>query len=346
MDYTAQSHSTVLIVDDTPENIQILIGLLSADYRVKAANNGKKALEIAASTPPPDLILLDVMMPEMDGFEVCQKLKDNPDTAKIPVIFITAKTEIADEKQGFELGAVDYIAKPFSPPIVKTRVRSQLALYEQSKHLEELVKQRTREIEETRLSIIQRLGRAAEYKDNETGMHVIRMACYTKLLAEKISEDSEWVELLYNAAPMHDIGKIGIPDNILCKPGKLDKDEWQVMMTHAAIGGEILGQDNSPLLKLAVEVAINHHEKYNGQGYPNGLAGESIPLSARIVAIADVFDALTSERPYKKAWAIEDAVNLIKEESGKHFDPDLVPLFLECMPEILKIKTLYGDKGN
>ena len=343
MKLLTQSHSTVLIVDDTPENIQILIGLLSDDYQVKAATNGKKALEIATGTLQPDLILLDVMMPEMDGFEVCKQLKANPDTAKIPVIFITAKSETSDEKQGFAVGAVDYITKPFSPPIVKTRVRSQLALYEQSKHLEALVKARTKEIEETRLSIIQRLGRAAEYKDNETGLHVIRMAWYTKLLAEKVSHNQEWIELLYNSAPMHDIGKIGIPDNILCKPGKLDADEWQIMMTHSAIGGEILGHDNSPLLKLAVEVAINHHEKFNGQGYPNGLAGENIPLSARIVAIADVFDALTSERPYKKPWPIEKAINLIKEESGQHFDPKLVPLFIECMPEIVKIKKLYND---
>jgi putative two-component system response regulator len=336
---------SILVVDDVPDNIQILMGLLSKQYKIQAATNGERALKIAQTFPQPDMILLDVMMPEMDGFEVCKQLKANAETAHIPVIFVTAKTEQVDETQGFDLGAIDYIAKPYNPAIVKTRVKAQLALSMENRHLEMLVKERTQELVNTRKSIINKLGKAAEYKDNETGLHVIRMSLYTKLLAEKVSNDEQWIELIYNAAPMHDVGKIGIPDAILRKPDKLDADEWKVMMTHAEIGGEILGDEDSTLLKMAREVAINHHEKWNGKGYPTGLVAEEIPLTARIVAIADVFDALTSERPYKKAWSIEKTIALIEEESGKHFDPSLVPLFLSCIPEIKTIMKKHGESS-
>ena len=342
MEQETLNHS-ILVVDDIADNIQILIGLLSPEYRVLAATSGMKALSLAQKSPQPEMILLDIMMPEMDGFEVCRRLKSDPTTKHIPIIFVTAKTEEVDESLGFELGAVDYITKPYNPAIVKTRVKAQFALALENRHLEQLVKSRTAEIENTRKSIINKLGKAAEYKDNETGMHVVRMALYCRLIAEKISEDKQWIDLLYNAAPMHDIGKIGIPDAVLCKPGKLDADEWQTMMTHSNIGAEILGDEQAPLLVLAQEVALCHHEKWNGKGYPRGLKGEEIPLPSRIVAIADVFDALTSERPYKKAWSVEKAVDLIKEESGQHFDPELVPYFLESLPEIQKVMSQYRD---
>lgn len=335
--------ATILLVDDTPENIDVLRGVLGADYKIKAALRGAIALKIAKTEPKPDLILLDVMMPEMDGYEVCRRLKADPETAKIPVIFVTAKSEVADEEKGFSLGAADYITKPISPPLVLARVKSHLYLYDQSQHLEKLVQMRTAELNETRHEIIRRLGRAAEYKDNETGLHVIRMSKYAKLLAEKVSSDENWVDLLYNAAPMHDIGKIGIPDSVLLKPAKLDEDEWIKMKCHAEYGAEILGDHSSPLLNLAKEVALFHHEKWDGSGYPNGIEGEAIPLSARIVAIADVFDALTSERPYKPSWPIEKAIALLEEEAGKHFDPDLVPKFIECMPEILEVRSQHLD---
>ena len=338
--------ATILVVDDTPENIDVLSGILKKQYRIKAALNGKIALKIARENPKPDLILLDVMMPEMDGYEVCKKLKKNPETAKIPIIFVTAKSEIRDEERGFSLGASDYITKPVSPPIVSARVHTHLNLYDQARHLEKLVQLRTAELNNTRLEVIRRLGRAAEYKDNETGRHVIRMSLYTKLLAQKVSEDESWCELLYHAAPMHDIGKIGIPDNILLKPGKLEKEEWNIMQQHPAYGAEIIGDLSSPLLHLAREVALCHHEKWNGTGYPNGITGKDIPLSARIVAIADVFDALTSKRPYKDAWPVEKAVKLIQKESGQHFDPDLVPLFLQCLPEIEEIREKYHDEAK
>lgn len=336
--------ATILVVDDTPENIDVLTGVLRDDYKVKAALNGHVALKIANGKQKPDLILLDVMMPELDGHEVCRQLKSNPDTAKIPVIFVTAKTEVRDEQAGFELGAVDYITKPVSPPLVKARVKTQLALYDQAKHLEKLVQQRTKELNDTRVEIIRRLGRAAEFKDNETGMHVIRMSWFSRFLAEQIGKDDDWCELLYNAAPMHDIGKIGIPDRVLLKPGKLDEEEWAIMQKHAEYGAEIIGEHPSPLLQLAKEVAIYHHEKWNGKGYPNGLSGDAIPLSARIVAIADVFDALTSERPYKKAWSEEDAIGLLKKEAGEHFDPNLVPKFIECLPRVREVQRRYKDE--
>lgn len=336
--------ATILVVDDTPENIDVLSGILRQDYKIKAALNGHLALKIANGKHKPDLILLDVMMPEIDGHQVCRQLKSNPETTHIPVIFVTAKTEVVDEKLGFDLGAVDYITKPVSPPIVLARVKAQLALYDQARHLEKLVGERTQELNNTRLEIIRRLGRAAEFKDNETGMHVIRMSWFSKFLAEQIGKDESWCELLYNAAPMHDIGKIGIPDRILLKPGKLDNNEWKTMQKHTEYGAEIIGEHPSPLLQLAKEVAVTHHEKWDGTGYPLGLKQEEIPLASRIVAIADVFDALTSERPYKKAWSEQDAVNLLQSEAGKHFDPELVPKFIECLPKIREIQAKYKDE--
>ena len=334
---------TILVVDDTPENIDVLSGVLRPDYKVKAALNGEKALKIAAGTPKPDMILLDIMMPGMDGYEVCRRLKSDPATKKIPIIFITAKSEVEDEKKGLDLGAVDYITKPISPPIVLARARTQLALYDQNRELERRVAERTEELNQTRLEVIRRLGRAAEFKDNETGLHVIRMSHYSRLMAEALNVSDEWTDLVFNAAPMHDIGKIGIPDHILLKPGKLDDDEWTIMRKHPEFGAAIIGDHASELMRFSREIALTHHEKYDGSGYPAKLAGDDIPLSGRIIAIADVFDALTTERPYKKAWTVEDAVKLIDENSGSHFDPELVPIFHEVMPEILDIKEQYAE---
>ena len=334
--------ATVLIVDDNADNLDVLSGVLRPFYKVKAAINGKLALKIITKSKP-DIILLDIMMPDMDGFEVCRQLKANPVTSTIPVIFVTAKTETKDEQAGFELGAVDYITKPISAPIVLARVKTHLALYNQKRELEHLVKERTKELDDTRLEVIQRLGCAAEYKDNETGLHVIRMSWYSKFLAQQIEANSAWVDLLYTTAPMHDIGKIAIPDSVLLKPGKLDADEWDIMKTHVDCGVDILGDHESELMTMAREIAQHHHEKFDGSGYPNGLKGDSIPLSARIVAIADVFDALTSERPYKKAWSLEKAILLLEEEAGKHFDPELVPAFIKCMPRIIEVMNKYKE---
>lgn len=332
--------ATVLIVDDTPENIDILVGILSDDYKIKVAIDGPRALALVAKSRP-DLILLDVMMPGMNGYEVCKLLKQDPLTSHIPVIFVTALSEVADETQGFALGAVDYITKPVSAAVVKARVKTHLALYDQKRFLEQQVKIRTQELEATRFEIIRRLGRAAEYKDNETGLHVVRMSHYARLLAIKLGLPDTFCDLIFNAAPMHDIGKIGTPDAVLKKPGKLNAEEWAIMQQHAVIGAEIIGEHDDPLLTMARRIALTHHEKWDGAGYPYGLVGEDIPLEGRIVAIADVFDALTSQRPYKPAWTIEATMKLLESEAGKHFDPKLVAEFKQILPQVVEIRDTH-----
>ena len=334
--------ATILVVDDTPENIDILVGILSSDYKIRVAIDGPKALALAQKSTP-DIILLDVMMPGMNGYEVCERLKQDPLTCHIPVIFVTALAETSDETQGFALGAVDYITKPVSAPVVQARVKTHLALYDQKRLLEQQVKERTKELEETRFEIIRRLGRAAEYKDNETGLHVVRMSHYARLLAIQSGLPDKYCELIYNAAPMHDIGKIGTPDSILKKPAKLDEPEWDEMQRHAEIGAEIIGEHQDPLLEMARRIALSHHEKWDGSGYPYGKSGQDIPIEGRIVAIADVFDALTSIRPYKKAWTVADTMALIDSESGKHFDPELVEHFKQIVDEVTKIRDKHHE---
>src|SRR6185369_3981675 len=292
------SKQSILVVDDLPENIDLLSKTLSDDYRIRAATSGEKALKIIYSDEPPDLVLLDIMMPGLSGLEICRRIKANPDRRRIPIIFVTAMTSIEDEQLGLEVGAVDYISKPISPPIVKARVRTHLALYDQSRELERMVRQRTHELITTRQQIIRRLGRAAEFKDNETGNHVLRMSHYTRLIADSHGLGEEATNILFSTAPMHDIGKIGIPDSILLKPGKLNAEEWKVMHQHPIMGAEIIGAHENELLETARVIALSHHEKWDGSGYPSGLKGEDIPLAGRIVAIADVFDALLSVRPY------------------------------------------------
>lgn len=333
---------TVLVVDDTPENIDVLAGVLRQDYTVKAAINGEMALRIIRNAPP-DIILLDIMMPGMDGYEVCRRLKADHTTRHIPIIFITARIGVDDELLGLELGAVDYLTKPVSPPLVKARIKTHLALHDQNRELDRRVREQTRQLYDTRLQIIQRLARAAEFKDNETGQHVIRMSHYARLLGLAAGMSDYEADMLMNAAPMHDVGKIGIPDHILQKPGKLTPEEFEIMKTHAEIGARILGDDPSELMQLARIVALSHHEKWDGSGYPAGLSGENIPRVGRIVAIADVFDALTSVRPYKKAWTVEEALSHLHNEAGKHFDPQLVGFFIGLRDQILGIRQAYCD---
>jgi len=340
---TTESKATILIVDDAPENIDILRGLLKDDYKIKVAINGAKALKIAQSTPDLDLILLDVMMPEMDGYEVCRQLKNQLSTTAIPVIFVTAKGEVDDETLGFDLGAVDYITKPISPPIVKKRIQIHLALHNEKRLLETEVRKRTQELEASRKEIIACLGKAAEYKDNDTGMHVERMSNYAKVLGLAAGMSEEEACALKETAPMHDIGKIGLPDYILQKPAKLNEDEIKKMREHPQIGVDILGGQTCLLLNMARSIAISHHEKWDGSGYPYGLKGEDIPLYGRIAAIADVFDALTTKRPYKEAWPVEKAVQLLKDESGKHFDPQLIKIFIDVLPQILEVKEQFQE---
>jgi len=322
---------TLLVVDDEATNLSVMRQILKDNYRLVFAKNGDKALELAREEQP-DLILLDVMMPGTSGYDVCAQLKQDKKTAEIPVIFVTALTETADEARGFAVGGVDYITKPVSAPIVRARVATHLSLV------------RADELKQSRLEIVQRLGLAAEYKDNETGLHVIRMSHYSALMARALGFDEEAIEELLHASPMHDVGKIGIPDNILQKPGKLTPEEWEIMQEHPVIGARIIGNHTKGLLRMAYDIALTHHEKWDGSGYPQGLVGEEIPLVGRIVAIADVFDALTTERPYKKAWPVNEAVAYIREQSGKHFDPALVEVFLSQLPEILKVKERWAEK--
>lgn len=338
------SLATILVVDDQAENIDILKSILHPSYNVKAATNGQRALDICQRPIAPDMVLLDVMMPGMDGYDVCRKLKENPKTKSIPIIFVTSKDTIEDESLGLQLGAVDYIAKPIHPAVVMARINTQLALSDQARHLEALVDVRTSELQATRLELISCLGKAAEFKDNETGLHVIRMSHYSRILAEEISSDISWCDLIYLASPMHDIGKIGIPDAVLLKPGKLDQDEWLIMQKHPEYGANILGKQNSQLLKMAREIAISHHERWDGTGYPNGLKEEDIPLSGRIVAIADVFDALTSHRPYKKAWPFERATQHILDGAGSHFDPSVCEAFKCCLAKFEEIHLRYAEQ--
>lgn len=320
----------ILLVDDEPSNLQVLRHILQDDYRLVFAKEGEKAIELAF-TESPHLILLDIMMPVITGYDVCEKLKYDAITAKIPIIFVTALSDAEDEAKGFAVGAVDYLTKPVSPSVVKARVRTHLSLVQVD------------ELRQTRLEIIRRLGLAAEYKDNETGQHVIRMSHISRVLAHAAGFSEVDVENLFHAAPMHDIGKIGTPDAILLKKGALNPEEWAVMRNHSQMGADILGDHPSALMSMAHKIAMTHHEKWDGSGYPKGLKGEEIPIEGRIVALADVFDALTSERPYKKAWTVEATLDLLRRESGRHFDPELVELFFANLPEILAIKDKWSE---
>ncbi|MBQ4833286.1 two-component system response regulator [Pseudoalteromonas sp. MMG010] len=316
----------ILIVDDEPANLKVMREVLGSSYRMSFAKSGDAALTLLEKEQP-KLILLDIMMPDMNGYEVCQLVKANPKTSHIPIIFVTAMSDESDEFKGFELGAVDYITKPISPAIVRARVKNHLSLVQ------------AEQLKQAHIDLVQRLGRAAEYKDTDTGEHIIRMSQYSKVLAIAYGMSEEKAELIKQAAPMHDVGKIGIPDSILLKPGRLTAEEFDHMKQHAVIGAKILANSPSPLLQLAHLLAIEHHEKWDGTGYPNGLKQEQISIEGRIVAVADVFDALTSKRPYKEAWDIDKTLSHLKEQSGIHFDPHLVDLFIDNIDKIIAIKN-------
>lgn len=321
----------ILIVDDEPANLKVMREVLGNQYRMSFAKSGAAALALLEKEQP-KLILLDIMMPDMNGFEVCEILKSTPALSHIPIIFVTALGDESDEFKGFELGAVDYITKPISPAIVRARVKTHLSLVQ------------AEQLKQAHVDLVHRLGRAAEYKDTDTGEHIARMSQYSKLLALEFGMGEQQAELLRQAAPMHDVGKIGIPDAILLKPGRLTPDEFDHMKQHAAIGAQILANSSSPLLQLAHKLAIEHHEKWDGSGYPNGLKGEQISVEGRIVAIADVFDALTSKRPYKEAWGVEEALENMQAQAGKHFDPHLINLFVNKLDAIIAIKNTYQEQ--
>jgi len=346
----------ILLVDDTLENIDVAIRTLGETYDLIVAKEGKKGFDLAIHEQP-DLILLDVVMPGINGYEVCRMLKEEKTTEHIPVIFLTSMTSSESKKMGFALGAVDYITKPFEVEELRARVKNHIivkkyqdGLLKQKELLEMKVEERTYELKETlqkmefaSLEAILRLSRAAEYRDDDTGNHVFRVGLYTAEIARQLSLSENIVKKLMWAAPMHDVGKIGIPDNILQKPGKLTDEEWVTMRNHSVMGAKILEGSSSDIINLAEILAHGHHEKWNGLGYPEGKKGEDIPLYCRIVALADVFDALTTERPYKNAFSIEKSFGIIKEERGNHFDPAVVDAFFAIQDKILEIREKYSD---
>jgi len=362
--YSAEK-ATILVVDDTPDNLMLISTLLKKFYKVKVANSGEKALKIVESEFPPDLILLDIMMPEMDGYEVCQRLKANDKTKDIPVIFLTSKSDANHETKGFELGAVDYITKPITLQVVLARVKThldmekmQMFLRDQNSFLELEVAKRTAEIMAIQDVTIHAMASLAETRDNDTGNHIRRTQHYVKLLAEKLRfhprfshflDDNKIIEILFKSAPLHDIGKVGIPDKILLKPGKFEPEEFEIMKAHPALGRDAILQAERelgidvPFLKYAKEIAYCHQEKWDGSGYPQGLSGDNIPISARLMAVADVYDALISRRVYKEGMSHAQAVQIIKDGKGHHFDPDMVNAFLELQDEFQAIAARYID---
>ena len=360
----AANKPMILVVDDAPDSLTLLNALLRDEYKVKVANSGERALAIANSESQPDLILLDIMMPEMDGYEVCERLKGDSHTRHIPVMFLTAKSEEADEQRGLDLGAVDYITKPIKGAIVKTRVRTQLALKasadfmrDKNAYLEEEVARRTREVMAIQDVTTLAMASLAETRDADTGNHIRRTQRYVRALAWKLCTHPQFsaaltphnIGLLYKSAPLHDIGKVGVPDRILLKPGKLNPDEFEIMKTHTTLGRDaILNAEKEmgvqvEFLTLAKEIAYSHQEKWDGSGYPQGLCSTQIPISARLMAVADVYDALISRRVYKEPIPHAQAVDIITQTRGKHFDPDVVDAFLEIQDAFNAIAIAFSD---
>ncbi len=358
------TRQTILIVDDTPDNITLLSTLLKDHYKTKVATNGERALKVAAANPPPDLILLDIMMPGMDGYEVCQRLKADSQTSDIPVIFLTAKAQVEDEERGLKLGAVDYITKPISPPIVLARIETHLNLrnvrqflQDSNAFLETEVRRRTQEVVAAQDATILAMASLAEARDNETGNHLLRVQHYIQALARKLQKhprfanflNDETIGLLFKSAPLHDIGKVGIPDRILLKPGPLNAEEFEIMKTHTTLGRDaILAAEKrlstpASFLHFAREIAYSHQERWDGSGYPEGLVGHDIPISARLMAVADTYDISISRRLYKPAVPHGQAVAQILEGRGTLFDPDIVDAFLDIADEIRAIAARFAD---
>ena len=348
---TDLKQASILVVDDELANVRLLEKILSTmGYRNVVCTQDPLKVSSLYKEHNCDLILLDLDMPILDGYGVMSQLDELAGDNPPAILVLTAQHTQSFRQRALDSGARDYVTKPFDANELLSRISNLLEvqmahkfMQHQNEILEQKIQERTQAIHDTRLQVVRCLGRAAEYRDEETGLHIIRMSKMAAVIAKAAGLDEAQCDLLLNAAPMHDIGKIGIPDHILLKPGKFEPAEWKIMQTHAQIGADILSGDDSDLMSMAHDIAISHHEKWNGKGYPNNLEGEDIPLVGRVTALADVFDALTSVRPYKKAWSVEKAVDLIKEERGQHFDPRLVDLFLENLPHIIAIKEKYAE---
>ena len=362
----------ILLIDDDPAALEALNECLRPHYQTRIATRGQKGLELARLQPQPDLILLDVELPDMKGYTVCSALKQDMLTAQIPVMFLSSHTDVFDITRGLQLGAVDYVTKPVAPPILLARVQTHLRLREasdwlrdQNAHLETLVSRRTRDLEARTLELqhsqdltIFALGSIAETRDNETGNHIYRTSAYVEVMARHLAVRAsrrhetvamrDW-EMIWKSAPLHDIGKVGIPDNILLKPGKLTTEEFEVMKRHTVLGrdairaAEIRVKSEGSFLRVASEIAYGHHERWDGTGYPQGIGGEDIPLSARLMALADVYDALVSKRVYKPPMPHAAAVEIIREGRGSHFDPEVLDVFLETTDAFADINLRYSD---
>ena len=351
---------TVLVVDDAPENISVLSGVLRDHYAVRVAPSGERALQIAVADSPPELILLDIMMPDMDGYEVLRRLQADPRTSGIPVLFVTAKDQTEDEQYGLDLGAVDYITKPVSPPIVLARVRTHLLLKEARDFLSDEKRGLERQLGAIQNVAIHAFASLAETRDDETVNHNLRVQQYVSVLAQKLQNHprfsgfltDEVIGLVSRSAPLHDIGKVGIPDHVLLKPGPLDEEEFAVMKTHTTIGRDailraqqVLGAD-AEFLKYAREMAYSHHEKWDGGGYPQGLRGEDIPISARLVALADAYDVMISRRPHKPPIPHDEVLQILGAARGVHFDPDVFDAFRQAEQEFRDIAARHPDSDT
>lgn len=344
------SQAKIMVVDDQPGNVLLLTKLLRTEgfsNLIEITDSREVAVRYQAEQP--DIVLLDLNMPHLDGFQVMARLREIAPKGA-PILVLTAQMDQETRVKALQAGARDFVSKPFDRFEVVARIRNQLEaqlLYrhvsQQKDSLEQAVAQRTQELVDTRLEIVRRLGKACEFRDNETGAHIERMSRYSYVLARKAGLSDAQATLVLNAAPMHDVGKIGIPDAILLKPGKLTPEEFEVIKKHPAIGAHILSGSDSPLIKLAEMIAHTHHEKWDGSGYPCGLKGEAIPIEGRIVAIADVFDALTAIRPYKKAWDVNEAADFILQNASTHFDPGLTYLFTQALPDMLEIRAQFPD---
>ena len=341
-----KARPVVLVVDDSTDMLALMEKALSADYEVVTASDPGSAIEKAFGEPRPDLILLDVEMPEISGFEVCRALKDEPTTASIPIIFLTGKTEAQAQVEGLELGAADYITKSGSNAgILKARVRMHLALVNRRAELERLVQERTEQLERTRAELIKRLARAMEFHESQAvGNRVMRLGHYAKLIAQASGAKPEVAEMMLKAAPLHDIGKLGVPAEILRKKEKLSVPDWERVKRHPTLGAEIIGEHDDPLLKLARQLALTHHEHWDGSGYPQALKGEAIPWAGRVMAIVDTFEAMTSTQFHRDALPIERAAGEIERGAGKKFDPALVEAFKKALPVMKKVRETYADQ--